>query len=73
VELIMSTEDRAKAIGKNLEGKAQEIFGNITGNKKDQAEGKAKQAESAARHAAEDVKDAVKNLSDKAKRAIDKL
>ena len=69
----MSTEDRAKAIGKNVEGKAQEIFGNITGNKKDQAEGQAKQAESAARHVAEDVKDAVKNLSDKAKRAIDKL
>jgi uncharacterized protein YjbJ (UPF0337 family) len=58
----MSVEDRAKAIEKNVEGKAQEIFGNITGNKKDQAEGQAKQAESAARHAAEE-----------AKRAIDKL
>ncbi|MBE9094281.1 MULTISPECIES: CsbD family protein [Microcoleaceae] len=69
----MSVEDRAKAIGKNVEGKAQEILGNITGNKKDQAEGKAKQAESAARHAAEDMKDGVKNLTDKAKRAIDKL
>ncbi|MEG3896128.1 MULTISPECIES: CsbD family protein [unclassified Microcoleus] len=69
----MSTEDRAKAIGKNLEGKAQEIFGNITGNKKDQVEGQAKQAEAAARHAAEDAKDAVKNLTDKAKRSIDKL
>ena len=69
----MSTEDRAKAIGKNLEGKAQEIFGNIAGNKKDQVEGKAKQAEASARHAAEDAKDAVKNLTDKAKRSIDKL
>ncbi|MEG4501049.1 CsbD family protein [Microcoleus sp. F10-C6] len=69
----MSTEDRAKAIGKNLEGKAQEIFGNITGNKKDQVEGKAKQAEAAARHAAEDAKNAVKNLTDQAKRSIDKL
>ncbi|MGL5065434.1 MAG: CsbD family protein [Microcoleus sp.] len=69
----MSTEDRAKAIGKNVEGKAQEILGNITGNKKDQAEGKAKQAEAAARHAAEDVKDAVKNIADQAKKAIDKL
>ena len=69
----MSTEDRAKAIGKNLEGKAQEIFGNITGNRKDQVEGQAKQAEAAARHAAEDAKDAVKNLTDKAKRSIDKL
>ncbi|MEK0180085.1 MAG: CsbD family protein [Oscillatoriales cyanobacterium] len=69
----MSTEDRAKAIGKNVEGKVQEVFGNITGNKKDQAEGKAKQAESAARHAAEDLKNAVKNVTDKAKKAIDKL
>ncbi|MEG4944101.1 CsbD family protein [Microcoleus sp. F4-D5] len=69
----MSTEDRAKAIGKNLEGKAQEIFGNITGNKKDQVEGKAKQAEAAARHAAEDAKNAVKNLTDQAKKSIDKL
>ncbi|NJK69099.1 MAG: CsbD family protein [Microcoleus sp. CSU_2_2] len=69
----MSTEDRAKAIGKNVEGKVQEIFGNITGNKKDQVEGKAKQAEAAARHAAEDVKDAVKNVTDKAKKEIDKL
>ena len=69
----MSAEDRAKAIGKNLEGKAQEIFGNITGNRKDQVEGQAKQAEAAARHAAEDVKDTVKNITDKAKRSIDKL
>ena len=69
----MSAEDRAKAIGKNLEGKAQEIFGNITGNRKDQVEGKAKQAKAAARHAAEDVKDTVKNITDKAKRSIDKL
>ena len=69
----MSTEDRAKAIGKNLEGKAQEIFGNITSNKKDQVEGQAKQAEAAARHAAEDAKNAVKNLSDQAKKSIDKL
>ena len=69
----MSAEDRAKAIGKNLEGKAQEIFGNITGNRKDQVEGKAKQGEAAARHAAEDVKDAVKNITDKTKRSIDKL
>lgn len=69
----MSTEDRAKAIGKNVEGKVQEIVGNITGSKKDQVEGQAKQVEAATRHAAEDVKDAVKNLSDQAKRAIDKL
>jgi uncharacterized protein YjbJ (UPF0337 family) len=60
----MSIEDRAKATGKNLEGKAQEAIGNITGDPKDKAEGKAKQAESQARHAAEDVKDEVKKAID---------
>lgn len=56
----MSIEDRAKATGKNIEGKAQEALGNITGDPEDKAEGKAKQAESEVRHATEDVKDSVK-------------
>ncbi|HAG81999.1 MAG TPA: CsbD family protein [Cyanobacteria bacterium UBA11162] len=60
----MSTEDRVEATAKNIEGKAQEAIGNITGDPKDQAEGKAKQTEAQARHAVEDVKD-------KAKRALD--
>ncbi|MBW4660417.1 MAG: CsbD family protein [Drouetiella hepatica Uher 2000/2452] len=57
----MSIEDRAKAVAKNVEGKAQEALGNVTGDPEDQAEGKAKQAESKVRHAAEDVKDAAKD------------
>ncbi|CBN57027.1 MULTISPECIES: CsbD family protein [Kamptonema] len=69
----MSTEDRAKAVGKNIEGKLQEVWGNITGSKKDQATGKAKQAESAARHVVEDAKQTAKEIADKAKKAIDKL
>ncbi len=60
----MSTEDKAKATGKNLEGKAQEAMGKVTGNKEDQAAGKAKQAEASARHAAEDTKDAAKDALD---------
>jgi uncharacterized protein YjbJ (UPF0337 family) len=60
----MSIEDRAKATAKNLEGKAQEILGKVTGDPKDEAEGKAKQAESKVRHAAEDVKDEVKKAVD---------
>ncbi len=60
----MSTEDRAKATGKNLEGKAQEAIGKVTGDPKDQSEGKAKQAEAKTRHAAEDVKDEVKKAVD---------
>lgn len=60
----MSTEERAKATGKNIEGKAQEALGNITGDPEDRAEGKAKQTEAEARHAKEDVKDSVKKAID---------
>jgi uncharacterized protein YjbJ (UPF0337 family) len=60
----MSIEDRAKAVGKNIEGKAQEALGNVTGDPEDKAEGKAKQAESQVRHAAEDLKDKAKDAID---------
>jgi uncharacterized protein YjbJ (UPF0337 family) len=48
-----------KATAKNIEGKAQETIGNITGDKKDQLAGKAKQAQASGEHAVEDLKDAV--------------
>lgn len=60
----MSTEDRAKATGKNIEGAAQEALGNVTGDPKDKAEGKAKQAQAEAGHAVEDVKDDLKKKLD---------
>ncbi|MGB3532871.1 MAG: CsbD family protein [Microcoleaceae cyanobacterium] len=60
----MSTEDRAEATAKNLEGKAQEAMGKVTGDPEDKAAGKAKQGEAEAKNAVEDVKD-------KAKKAID--
>lgn len=62
----MSLEDRAKATGKNLEGKAQEAMGNVTGDPKDKAEGKGKQAEAEGRHAVEDLKDKAKEVIDRA-------
>ncbi len=62
----MSLEEKAKAAGKNIEGKAQEALGNVTGDVGDQAAGKAKQGEAAARNAKEDVKDGVKDIVDKA-------
>ncbi|HEY9832933.1 MAG TPA: CsbD family protein [Stenomitos sp.] len=61
---VMSTEDRAKATAKNIEGKAQEALGNITGDPEDRAEGKAKQTQAEASHAKEDVKDKVKKAID---------
>lgn len=60
----MSTEDKAKAAGKNIEGKAQEAWGNVTGDPEDQAAGKAKQAEAEVRQGTEDVKDKVKEKLD---------
>jgi uncharacterized protein YjbJ (UPF0337 family) len=60
----MSIEDRAKAAAKNLEGKAQEALGKVTGDPKDEAAGKAKQAEAKVRNTAEDIKDEVKKAVD---------
>ena len=62
----MSLEEKAKAAGKNIEGKAQEALGNVTGDVGDQAAGKAKQAEASARNAKEDLKDGVKDIVDHA-------
>lgn len=60
----MAIDDKAKAAAKNLEGKAQEALGNVTGDPEDKAEGKAKQAEGEVRQGVEDVKDKAKeNLS----------
>jgi uncharacterized protein YjbJ (UPF0337 family) len=60
----MSTDDKAKATAKNLEGKAQEAVGNVTGDPEDKAKGKAKQGEAETRHAVENVKDTVKKALD---------
>ena len=60
----MSTEDRAKATAKNIEGKAQEAMGNVTGDPEDQAKGQSKQTEAQAQHTAEDAKDKVKKTLD---------
>jgi uncharacterized protein YjbJ (UPF0337 family) len=54
--------ERVKANAENLEGKTQEAFGNLTGDRKDQIAGKAKQVESKARNLMEDAKDKVKGI-----------
>ena len=58
----MSLKDRAKATAKNIEGKLQEVVGDITGDPKAQAEGKEKRAEAKVRHTVEDVKDEAKKV-----------
>ena len=56
----MSNDNKAEATMKNIEGKAQEALGEITGDPQDKAEGKQKQAEAAAQHEIENVKEAAK-------------
>lgn len=62
----MGLEEKAKAAAKNIEGKAQEAMGNVTGDPADKMAGKAKQTEAGVRNAAEDVKDSVKDAVDHA-------
>jgi uncharacterized protein YjbJ (UPF0337 family) len=60
----MSLKDRVKATAKNIEGKAQEVMGNITGDSQTQEQGREKQAEARSLHTIEDAKDKAKELVD---------
>ncbi|MBD2168975.1 CsbD family protein [Calothrix membranacea FACHB-236] len=60
----MSIEKRVEATAKNIEGKVQEIMGEVTGNPADKAEGKAKQAEAQVTHTTENIKDELKKAID---------
>jgi len=59
----MSIQDKAKAAVKNVEGKIQETIGNVTGDSRDQLEGKAKQVEATARDKAADVGERIDNAT----------
>lgn len=60
----MSIENRLEATSKNIEGKLQEAVGEVTGDPKAKAEGKAKQAEAQVQHSVENVKDDLKRAID---------
>ncbi|MEH1939085.1 MAG: CsbD family protein [Nostoc sp.] len=60
----MSTEKRIEATAKNIEGKIQEVVGEITGNPQDKTEGQAKQAEAQIDHTVENIKDELKKALD---------
>ena len=49
--------NRAKAMGKDVEGKTQEAYGNLAGDPKNKMMEKAKQVEAKARNVAADAKD----------------
>ncbi|WP_254172722.1 CsbD family protein [Planktothrix pseudagardhii] len=59
----MGMKERMDATAKNIEGKAQEAIGEITGDPQDKAEGKAKQAEAQFQHSVENIKDLVNQAS----------
>ncbi|RCJ23950.1 hypothetical protein A6S26_20370 [Nostoc sp. ATCC 43529] len=56
----MSAEKRIEATAKNIEGKIQEVVGELTGNPQDKVEGQAKQAEAQGIHVVENIKDEIK-------------
>jgi uncharacterized protein YjbJ (UPF0337 family) len=58
----MSLEKRIEATAKNIEGKVQEAFGELTGDPQQKAEGQAKQAEAEIGHTVENLKDGVKKV-----------
>ncbi len=53
----MSIENRIKATAKNIEGKAQEALGELTGDPKQKIVGKAKQIQANVEHGAENLKE----------------
>jgi len=60
----MTAEKRVEATAKNIEGKIQEVVGEVTGNPQDKAEGQAKQAQAQATHTVENIKDELKKALD---------
>ncbi|BAY23363.1 CsbD-like protein [Calothrix sp. NIES-2100] len=60
----MNIEKRVEATAKNIEGKIQEVIGEVTGNPADKAEGKAKQVDAQVTHTTENIKDELKKAID---------
>ncbi len=58
-------KDQAKGGMKDIAGKAQEKFGEVTGNRSQQAKGLGKQAEGKVQKGVGDVKDKAEDAADK--------
>lgn len=59
----MATEKKAKNAGEKVKGKVKEAVGEVTGNKRMTAAGKADQAKADVKQAGEKVKDAAKSMT----------
>ena len=73
----MSIENRAKAASDKVEGTGQELIGKVTGDREDQAAGKAKQTMGKVKDGIEDAKDGVvdaaRKVSDKVHDAVEEV
>ena len=60
----MNLKKKAKANAKNIEGKFQELAGNVTNNQELKHKGKSKQVEAEVRQKVDEVKDDTKKIID---------
>jgi uncharacterized protein YjbJ (UPF0337 family) len=60
----MGLKDKAQARSEKIEGRIQEMMGELDNNPQDKAEGQAKQANAGAEHNVEEMKDEVKEKID---------
>ena len=67
---MSSTTDKIKGAANEVAGNVKQGVGNLTGNDKLQAEGKAQEVEGKTQRTVGEAKDGVKNAADKIKRSI---
>lgn len=70
---LTTMSNKAKATAKDVEGKLESAYGELTDDKGHQLKGKAKQAQASAMHAAEDLKEAAKSVKGKISDASEKV
>ncbi|SEP39771.1 Uncharacterized conserved protein YjbJ, UPF0337 family [Methylobacterium sp. ap11] len=64
---MSSTTDKIKGLANEAVGNVKQGIGNVTGNEKLQAEGKAQELKGEAQKTTGDVKDGIKNAADTVK------
>ena len=67
---MSSTTDKIKGLANEAVGNVKQGIGNMTGNEKLQAEGKAQELKGEAQKTTGDVKDGIKNAADTVKSKI---
>lgn len=65
--------NKEKATAKDMEGKLESAYGDLTNDKGHQLKGKAKQAQASAMHAAESIKEGAEAVKEKISDAADQL